>query len=497
MRRTEALQGVRVAVFLNILDRWELAELNQDEAAELLGVSERTFRRWTRRYEEEGEAGLLDRRLGKASGKRVPVDRAEEVEALYRERYQGFTVKHFHEHLVKDHGFGWGYTWTKLHLQWAGLAAKAPRKGAHRRKRERRPLPGMMLHQDGSRHGWLEGEPALDLIVTMDDATGAIYSAFLIAEEGTASTFRALKEVFGEHGLPMSIYTDRARTTFTRPKPAARSIAAIPRRWGGRSNSSGLSISGPIRLRRGGARERAFQTLQDRLPKELKLAGIVGVEAANAFIREVYLPAHNARFAVPPAGEGSAFTPIPGVDLDEILCVEEERQVGHDNCVSYHTLKLQIPESPMRPHFVKARVKVHVYADGSHAIFHGPRCIGRYDEKERSGNPMKRKTPPKSARRRACGRHRQASGLPTPPTGEQKQKKRTYDVLPKPDNLIRYRHAAWPVAGRTSISPRHSIEWACPRAKAKPGQRIALLRFDACAQSMPIDLRKKMANGSL
>jgi transposase len=142
MRRTEALQGVRMAMFLNILHRWEAAELNQAEAAELLEVGERTFRRWRDRYDEEGEAGLLDRRLGKASGKRVPADRAEEVEALYRQRYQGFTVKHFHEHLVKDHGFGWSYTWTKLHLQWAGLVAKAPRKGAHRRKRERRPLPG-------------------------------------------------------------------------------------------------------------------------------------------------------------------------------------------------------------------------------------------------------------------------------------------------------------------------------------------------------------------
>ena len=119
---------------MNILRRWELAELNQEEAAELLGVSERTFRRWTRRYEEEGEAGLSDRRLGKASGRRVPADRAEEVERLYRERYQGFTVKHFHEHLVKDHGFGWGYTWLKLHLQWTGVVPKAPRKGAHRQE---------------------------------------------------------------------------------------------------------------------------------------------------------------------------------------------------------------------------------------------------------------------------------------------------------------------------------------------------------------------------
>ena len=169
MRRTEALQGVRMAVFLNILSRWESAELNQEEAAEPLGVSERTFRRWTRRYEEEGEAGLLDRRLGKASGRRVPVDRAEEVERLCRERYQGFTVKHFHEHLVKDHGYGWGYTWTSSSAVggwWEGAA-----QGAHRRKRERRPLPGMMLHQDGSRHAWLEGR-ALDLIVTLTTRRG-------------------------------------------------------------------------------------------------------------------------------------------------------------------------------------------------------------------------------------------------------------------------------------------------------------------------------------
>jgi transposase len=379
MRRTEALQGVRMAMFLNILSRWESAELNQEEAAELLGVSERTFRRWTRRYDEEGEAGLLDRRLGQASGKRVPADRAEEVERLYRERYQGFTVKHFHEHLIKDHGFGWGYTWLKLHLQWAGVVPKAPRKGAHRRKRERRPLPGMMLHQDGSRHEWLEGQ-ALDLVVTLDDATGAIDSAFLIEEEGTASTFRALKEVFAEHGLPMSLYTDRGSHYFRTTK-AGEIDRSCPTQVGRALKQLGVEHIGAFSPQARGRSERAFQTLQDRLVKELKLVGITTIDAANAFLREVYLPDYNARFAVEPAGESSAFTPIPGVDLDEILCVEEERQVGQDNCVSYRTLKLQIPESPMRSHFVKARVRVHVYPDGSHALFHGPRCIGRYDEK--------------------------------------------------------------------------------------------------------------------
>ena len=309
MRWREAEEAVRMARFLTLLHRWESAELNQEEAAELLGVSERTFRRWTRRYEEEGEAGLIDRRLGKTSGRRVPADRAEEVERLYRERYQGFTVKHFHEHLVKDHGFGWGYTWLKLHLQWKGVVAKAPRKGAHRRKRERRPLRGMMLHQDGSRYEWLEGQPALDLIVTLDDATGAIYSAFLIEEEGTASTFRALNEVFSQHGLPMSLYTDRGSHYFRTTK-AGEIDRGCPTQVGRALAQLGVEHIGAFSPQARGRSERAFQTLQDRLVKELKLAGIATVEAANAFIREVYLPDYNARFAVEPAGEASASTPF-------------------------------------------------------------------------------------------------------------------------------------------------------------------------------------------
>src|SRR5271167_2459628 len=180
MRRSEARQGVRMLRFMDVFGRWEAAALNQLEAAELLGVGERTFRRWCRRYEEDGEAGLLDRRIGKASGKRVPVDRCEEVEALYRTRYQGFTARHFHEHLVREHRFAWSYSRTKAFVQSRNLLAKAPRRGAHRRKRPRRPLPGMMLHQDASRHTWLAKQPPLDLVVTMDDATSGMYSALLV-----------------------------------------------------------------------------------------------------------------------------------------------------------------------------------------------------------------------------------------------------------------------------------------------------------------------------
>ena len=381
MRRTEALQGVRMIKFLDILGRYEALEFNQLEAAELLGVGERTFRRWCQRYEEDGEAGLLDRRLGKASGRRVPVDRADEVEALYRTRYAGFTAKHFHEHLVKDHRFNWGYTWTKAFLQSKGLLEKARRRGAHRRKRPRRPLPGMMLHQDGSRHEWLAGQPMLDLIVTLDDATSAIYSAFLVEEEGTASTFRALEEVFGRHGLPLSLYTDRGSHYFHTAAAGGAVDRGAPTQVGRALAHLGVEHIAAYSPQARGRSERVFHTLQDRLTKELALAGITTVEAANLFLRDVYLPAHNARFAIKPEQDGSAFVAIAGIDLGEILCVQEERQVGNDNCVSFNRLKLQIPASPLRAHFVKARVKVRQYHDGTHAIFHGPRCLGRYDRR--------------------------------------------------------------------------------------------------------------------
>ena len=381
MRRSEALQGVRVLRFLDILGRYEAAEFSQLEAAALLGVGERTFRRWRQRHEEDGEAGLLDRRLGKASGKRVPTAREDEVEGLYRERYQGFTAKHFHEHLVRDHRFAWGYTWTKTFLHSKGLLEKAERRGAHRRKRPRRPMPGMMLHQDGSRHVWLAGRPALDLIVTLDDATAQIYSAFLTEEEDTASTFRALGEVFGAHGLPLSLYTDRGSHYFFTPEAGAAVDRTRLTQVGRALERLGVEHIAAYSPQARGRSERVFQTLQDRLIKELALAGIDTPDAANLFIKEVYLPAHNARFAVAAEQPGTAFVAIPGVDLDEVLCVQEERQVGNDNCVSFNRLKLQIPESPLRAHFVKARVKVRLYPDGSHAIFHGPRCLGRYDKK--------------------------------------------------------------------------------------------------------------------
>jgi hypothetical protein len=225
----------------------------------------------------------------------------------------------------------------------------------------------------------------------MDDATGAIYSAVLVEEEGAASTFRALSEVFSRHGLLMSLYTDRGSHYFHTPKAGGEIDRGCPTQVGRALEQLGVEHIGAYSPRARGRSERAFGTLQDRLVKEFRLAGIATVEAANAVLRQVYLPDYNARFAIKPAGEGSAFTPIPGVDLDEILCVEEERQVGQDNCVSYRTLKLQIPESPMRHHFVKARVKVHVYQNRTTSFASdthlSPRAFGIRDPKQ--GGPRR------------------------------------------------------------------------------------------------------------
>jgi transposase len=378
MNRTTWLQGRRMQKFRDVLSRWESKELSAMEAGEILGCSERQFRRYRTRYEEEGLAGLADKRLGKASAQRVPVDEIDWMLEQYRTHYLGWSVKHFHEQLQKRHSFHWGYSWTKTQLHTAGLVDRAKRRGAHRRKRARKPCIGMMLHQDGSRFGWLAGEPELDLIVTMDDATSEVYSAFLVEEEGTASTLRGLLDVFTAKGLPASLYSDRGSHYFFTPKAGEAVDKDRLTQVGRALDRLGIEHIPAYSPQARGRSERMFGTLQDRLTKELKLAGIGDVETANRFIREVYLPAHNARFARPAALPDSAFVAADPAQLRETLCVQEERTVARDNTVSYGRLKLQLPQSPLRPHYVKARVRVHQYPDGALAVFHGPRPIARY-----------------------------------------------------------------------------------------------------------------------
>ena len=366
--------------FADVLTRWKHKELSAQEAGELLGCSERQFRRWRRRYEEEGSTGLADRRLGRASVRRVPVDKIIWMIGEYRTRHMGWNVKHFHEYLRRQYGFEWGYTWTKRQLQAAGLVDRARTRGAHRRKRPRKPCVGMMLHQDGSRFEWLEGAPWLDLIITLDDATSEIYSAFLVEEEGTVSTFRALLEVFTERGLPSSLYTDRGSHYFLTPK-AGEAVDKEQLTQVGRALAHlGIEHIPAYSPEARGRSERMFGTLQGRLPQELALAGISDIAEANRYIREIYLPLHNAQFAHPPQiAEESAFVAVcEPASLADILCIEQERVVARDNTVAYEGRCLQLPESPVRAHYVKARVKVHEYPDATLAVFYGPRCLARY-----------------------------------------------------------------------------------------------------------------------
>jgi transposase len=370
--------------FRDVLSRWNGGDLSMMEAGELLGMSERQFRRYRDRYEEAGEAGLLDRRLGKLSTRRVPTEAVEEMLELYRHRYLGWNVKHFHEHLIRDHDFSWGYTFIKTQLHAAGLVERARRRGAHRRKRERKPCEGMMLHQDGSRHEWLAGQPMLDLILgssprtTMDDATSTLYSAFLTAEEGTASSFHGLLETLAAKGLPSSLYTDRGSHYFVTLKAGEAVDKSRLTQVGRALRHLGVEHIPAYSPEARGRSERMFATLQDRLPRELALAGIADIEAANRFIAQTYLPAHNARFARPAAVQDSAFVAADPDQLAEILCLQEERVVARDNTVAFARLRLQLPQSPIRHHFVKATVKIRQYPDGTLAIFHGPRRIATY-----------------------------------------------------------------------------------------------------------------------
>ena len=378
MKRSELLQGIRTMKFAELYERASRRELSQDEAASILGVSERTFRRWRDRFEAEGAEGLYDRRLGRVSARRVPVDTIMEVLDLFDTRYFDFTAKHFHEKLVSAHDFKRSYNWVRLTLQEYSRIRPAPRRGAHRRKRERRPLPGMMLHQDGSTHQWVEGQ-WWDLIVTMDDATSDIYSALFVDEEGTMSTFAALHEVIGEHGLFCTLYADRGSHYWHTPEAGGKVDKDNPTQVGRALKQLGIELIAAYSPEARGRSERMFGTLQKRLPQELRLARITTMEEANRFLRETFVPEHNQRFAIKPSEPGSAFVPFAG-SLKDTLCVQDERVVGNDNTVRYKNLVLQIPEDRHRHHYVKARVRVHHYPDGTLAVFHGPRRLATYDE---------------------------------------------------------------------------------------------------------------------
>ncbi len=379
MRRTEVLKEIRKMRFERVYTGWRKKELTQEEAARILGVSDRTFRRYIPRYKEDGLEGLLDKRLSQASHRRAPVDEVMAVCDLYKERYSDFNVKHFYKWYVRDYEGQRSYTWVKNTLQERGLVKKRKRDGSHRKRRDRVPYSGMMLHQDGSTHEWVPGKK-WDLIVTMDDATNEHYSMFFVNEEGTFSSFRGIRDVIEAKGVFSSLYTDRGSHYWYTPEAGGKVDKTNPTQFGKAMRHLGIEMIAAYSPQARGRSERAFRTHQDRLVKELAFAGIKNMAEANRYLRDTYLPSFNEEFSTPPAGNKSVFVPWIGGDLDDIFCEQYERVVTNDNCISFNATTFQIPEDDYRYHYVKVKVRVLVHMNNDVSIFHGPRLLARYDE---------------------------------------------------------------------------------------------------------------------
>jgi transposase len=376
MRRTQLLQEARKLRFEEIVRIWTEERISQEEAAKMLGVCSRSFRRYIDRYHEAGLEGLNDKRMSQVSARKAPVDECLALCERYRSRYRGWNVKHFHSWYRREGGSR-SYTWVKNQLQAAGAVEPAPRRGAHRRRRERAPVVGMMLHQDGSTHQWVAGK-MWDLIVTMDDATSEHYSMFFVEQEGTFSSFEGIKQVILERGLFCSLYTDRASHYWNTPEAGGRVDKNNLTQFGRALHQLGIEMIPAYSPEARGRSERMFRTHQDRLVKELAAAGITTMAEANRYLSEVYRPAFNQEFTEPPREQGTCFVPAQLRQVQEILCEHHERVVSRDNCVTFERLTLQLPADRYRCHYVKATVRVHRYPDGSLALFHGPRRLADY-----------------------------------------------------------------------------------------------------------------------
>lgn len=365
--------------FEEAFELWQSRTLTQEEAAQLLGVCDRTFRRYVDRFEEDGLQGLMDKRMDQISHLKAPVDEVMALAGLYKEQFDGWNVKHFYEHYRDEHQGHRSYTWVKSRLQAQGLVKRGKLKGAHRKRRDPAPIIGLMIHQDASTHEWVPGR-LWDLVVTMDDANNEIYSAFFVDEEGTWSSFRGASETIKKHGVFSSFYSDRGSHYWHTPVAGGSVDKDNPTQFGRALQQLGIDMIAAYSPEARGRSERMFQTFQGRLPKELALAGITEMDKANAFLVKRFLPRFNKTFKRQAREAGSAFVPILDQRLDDILCLQGERTVRPDNCVSYQGMLLQIPKDPYRAYYRKAKVRVHEYADSTMAIFYGPRKLANYDQ---------------------------------------------------------------------------------------------------------------------
>ena len=357
------------------------------QAAEILGIHTRSLRRWRARYQGDGVLGLYDRRRVRPARRKAPADEVQRILRLYRERYgprdghPGFNVRHFHHLARRDHGVRLSYSLVKLALQEAGLVRKGRQRGRHRRRREPRPCFGELLHLDGSPHAWLALRPTerQTLIAVLDDATKRLLYAQLWPAESTLAVMNAVHDVFQTYGLPIALYTDRAGWAFYTPSAGGKVDPSRPTQLGRALDRLGIEHIPSYSPQARGRGERLNRTLQGRLINELRLAGITTVEAANAYLRERFIPDYDAQFAHPPSDPTSAFVPLAGAPLEHILCCEDDRTVGQDNVVTLNGLALQIPKQPGRRTCAGVRITVRQHLDGGYSVWRGSQCWAAYD----------------------------------------------------------------------------------------------------------------------
>jgi transposase len=374
-----------------VLLRASAGKIKWWQAAELMGISSRQLRRWRKRLKEQGHTGLLDRRRGTPSRRRVPKAKAEEVLSLYRDKYFDLNVRHFHEKLVEDHQIGLSYTWVKQALQRAGLVKRKARRGVHRKRRERRPLPGMMLHIDGSDHHWFQDERRHDLIVILDDATSEIYYAQLAAEETTFTVMAGLRAVIERRGLFCSLYSDRGAHFWLTPKSGGRVDYEHPTQVGRAMKELGVQMIPSYSPQARGRSERNFSTWQGRLPQELRLRGIRTLEGANQFLNDHYIAEFNRRFTVPAARRGTAFLSCRHRNLELTFTQRFERTVDRDNTVRFHNLILQIERAEWRPTLAGCKAIIHQHLDTTLTLMIAGHRVGHYSAEGKLLTPLTKK----------------------------------------------------------------------------------------------------------
>jgi transposase len=386
MERMMKVQEVILKAMAGTLKWWE--------AAEIIGVTDRTMRRWRERYQEGGYDGLYDRRKRRPSPKRVALKTAETVLQLYREKYFDFNVRHFHEKLSEEHGIRISYTWVKTALQGAGLVSKQRRRGKHRRRRPRRPLPGMMLHIDASKHAWFGDGRYYDLITILDDATSEIYYAQLVDEEGTRTLMPAVREVIQQRGVFCSLYSDRASHFFVTPKAGGKVDESQVTQFGRALKELGIKMIPAYSPQARGRMERSYRTWQGRLPQELRLRKITTVEEANRFLRQQYQAEFNRRFTVVAAGKGSAFVRTRRKDLDWVFSIQHDRTVNPDNTIALDNRILQIEKTRWRNTLSGCKVTVYELLDGKVVVRFGPHEVARFAPQDLPApQPKGRKSP--------------------------------------------------------------------------------------------------------